>query len=458
VIATITIYRFAEVRRELADAIAETDRLDPGWRFSDLEARRQLPRPEQNAALQVLAVRSQLPRGWWHLPGNRPQEEADVQADLFALPAERQTEDGQVRHLRAALERAGPAVDQARRLADVPEGRYPITWTTDVISTSCPWSDALFSVGPLLQADVLLRNQDGDPDGALVSARSLLNVGRSLGDEPFFNGPAHRLGCRMDAVWAIERTLGQGQPSERALAAVQEAVAGEDAVPLLLAHFRGERAYMHVFLTRVDAGLNRISELNCGPKSALGVHAETWLGRLDALRKHAQYLRGMNEAVEIAKLPLEHQGPLYREWRRRRGHVENVGDGCWVGPREDGFLRCHARLRCTLVALAAERYRRERGDWPRAVADLVPNYLPSAPLDPFGGEPLRYRRSDNGVIVSSAGPERLNDGKDGSPPPQGGFVPRGIMFTLWNIDRRRQPPLPPAKEVDAADRELGARR
>jgi hypothetical protein len=442
-----TAYLFLAARSEVATAVAETDRLDPGWRFEDLEAQRRLPPAEQNAALQVLKVESMIPAGWNSRPAG-PGDKDPGKADdvLRDLPPERQLDEGQVRRLRADLERAGAARAQARKLADMPEGRYPVTWRPDIITTTFPWMDGVQgSTRPLLQLDALLRDQDGDPDGAVVSARALVNIGRSLGDEPFYYASAIRSQCRQDAVRAVERTLGQGQPSEEALAAVQESFAREDAVPLLLLYFRGQRALMHVFLTRVDAGQNRISEIGCMPTRGLGAHAETWLGRPHALHKHACYLRDMNEPVEIAKLPLERQYPLYRDWRRRKGFVENVGNILTIGNRrdEDSLFTHHALLRCGLAAVAAERYRREHGDWPEALADLVPGYLPAVPLDPFDGEPLRYRRTDGGAVIYSVGEDDRDDGGDRSPPP-GEHVPRDVVFTLWDVAGRRQPPGPPA--------------
>jgi hypothetical protein len=456
VAAAVSVYCISAACWELAAAIAETDRLDPGWRFEDLEAQRQLPPVERNAALQVLKAQSLIPPRW-SLPRADPQDEGpDVLADVLSGGSpEARLDEGLVLRLRASLEQAGPALEQARLLADMPEGRYPVAWAADVLSTSCPWSDILRSPRPLLQADALLRNQDGDPDGALVSARALVNMGRSLGDEPFFRAPLDRSVCRRDAARAVERTLAQGQPSERALAAVQESLAREDAVPLLLPHFRGERAQMHVFLTRVDEGKNRISELNCVPMRGLAAHAETWLGRPHALQIHARYLRGMNEAVEIAKLPLEQQYPLYREWRRQKGYVDKVGDGLTLaGWREDILFRDHALLRCAMVALAAERYRLEHGDWPRALADLVPGYLPAVPLDPIDGVPLRYRRTDGEAVIWSVGADGRDDGGDPNPPPGKG-LPRDVVFTLWDVARRRQPPNPPAPQTAGGKKEAG---
>jgi hypothetical protein len=256
-------------RQDVADAVAEADRLDPDWRFEELEAQRQLPPPEQNSAIQVLKVKSLLPRGWPHPPpGPRGADHPDRAMWRNDPPPgkldepTRQIGPQHVRMLREALERAGPSLTEARKLADMPEGRYPVAWAADIDSTPCPWSDAFYSVANVLEFDGLARNRDGDSDGALLATRAWLNLGRSLGEEPFFHGAASRLGCRWRAANAIERTLAQGQPSEAALAATQKAVQREDAVSLSLAYFRGHRAMMHRFLTEVDDGKHRLSE--CG--------------------------------------------------------------------------------------------------------------------------------------------------------------------------------------------------
>jgi hypothetical protein len=451
----VSAYWFLAARSEVTAAVAETDRLDPGWRFEDLEARRRLPPAGQNAALQVLKAASLLPSPWPARPAGSEEEDARAAEALWRLPPERQLDEQQARRLRAALEQAGPALGAARNLADMPDGRYPVVWAADVLLTRCPWSDAIHSTPTLLQFDGLLRSQDGDPDAALTSARALVNVGRSLGDESFFQGPLRRSVCRRDAVRAVERTVAQGEPSEGALAAVQESLAREEAVPLLLPYFRGERAQMHVFLTRVDQGHNRISEMSCVPTRGLGAHAETWLGRPYALHTHAGYLRDMNEAVDIAKRPLERQYPLYRDWRRRKGFVENVGHGFTLGGnREDILLSDHALLRCGLAAVAAERYRREHGNWPKTLADLVPAYLPAVPLDPFDGEPLRYRRTGGGAVIYSVGEDGRDDGGDRDPPPDR-YLPRDVVFTLWDVAGRRQPPEPPAPPAADGKTESG---
>ena len=102
-------------------------------------------------------------------------------------------------------------------------------------------------------------------------------------------------------------------------------------------------------------------------------------------------------------------------------------------------LRTRALLRCATVALAAERHRINRGEWPRVLADLVPEHLASVPLDPFDAAPLRYRRTDTGAVIYSVGSDGRDDGGDATIPP-GEYAPRDIVFTLWSVDQRRQPP------------------
>jgi hypothetical protein len=53
-------------------------------------------------------------------------------------------------------------------------------------------------------------------------------------------------------------------------------------------------------------------------------------------------------------------------------------------------LNAEARSRAAAAALAVERYRRKHGDWPRALAQVTPEFLNSRPVDPFDGSPLRY--------------------------------------------------------------------
>jgi hypothetical protein len=70
-----------------------------------------------------------------------------------------------------------------------------------------------------------------------------------------------------------------------------------------------------------------------------------------------------------------------------------------------------AYRRVVLAALALRCYEAEHGRLPERLDELVPEYLPEVPLDPFDGEPLRYRADgDAAPRVYSIGPNRRDDG------------------------------------------------
>jgi len=65
-----------------------------------------------------------------------------------------------------------------------------------------------------------------------------------------------------------------------------------------------------------------------------------------------------------------------------------------------------SRVHSLVAAFAIERYRLCKGELPDALSEV------DAPLDPYTGEPLRYRRTDAGYIVYSLGQNRTDDGGD----------------------------------------------
>jgi hypothetical protein len=99
-------------------------------------------------------------------------------------------------------------------------------------------------------------------------------------------------------------------------------------------------------------------------------------------------------------------------------------------------------MRCAVVAIAAERFRRQNGRWPTTPAELVQaQLLKAVPTDPYDGQPIKLARTLDGLIVYGLG----SDGTDNR-----GNVNRGradqpgfdIGFRLWDPTARRQPPSP----------------
>lgn len=94
-------------------------------------------------------------------------------------------------------------------------------------------------------------------------------------------------------------------------------------------------------------------------------------------------------------------------------------------------LDCRADLRSVRTTLAVQRYRLAEGKLPETLDQLVPKYFDRVPIDPFDGQPLRYRRTDPGFVVYSV----WWDGRDNGGVPKGD-VRRGEPFDSPFLVRR----------------------
>jgi hypothetical protein len=421
--------------REWHEAVAEADRLDPGWRFEELEAKRAPVADDENAALRVLAA-TDLVKAAVLAQNGFPVQDTAVEQLLKDQAPNAPLTPKQHKDLTAMIGAAGPALAEARKLKDLRNGRYPPAKKgPDGLPGLGQHVGAMRLIAAILTYDALLRADDGDADGALESDRALMNVARSCGDEPDYLAQLTRMELRSAACRAIERTLAQGQPSAANLAALQRLLEDEEKQPLFLHGARSLRAWL-------DQTLEVVSEGQVGPKEV-----PSWAFSGLAINMRPVTLRVSTRVVEIAKLPVEEQGralqergvPKQEEWPRLAG--------VWIKPKVEkvvadlsrGQFRSQAELRCAVVAIAAERYRKDHGAWPAALADLVPAYLGAVPIDPFDGQPLRYRKLADGVVIYSVGPDGTDDqGTLDRVTP--GSVGSDLGVQLWDVERRASPP------------------
>lgn len=90
---------------------------------------------------------------------------------------------------------------------------------------------------------------------------------------------------------------------------------------------------------------------------------------------------------------------LRPRWRTDRG-----------GRLGDLDRRCETLRRAVRLQVAVRLYQLERGEAPTSLERLVPDYLPAVPLDPYSGQPFRYRLSTT---------ESIEVGGPGRPPQPG---------------------------------------
>jgi hypothetical protein len=457
--------------------IEETDRLDPGWRWQDLEGNRAAINDADNSALCLLAAHKRLPKRWptWQsldrLAGRELAFSARIQYenDIRRVPADIQFNRQQRAVLEGELHQADPALIEARKLARMPQGRLPAGPSTSAVAalfSSNPHIHEVRTIVKLLEMDAWVRTEEGDLDSALASCRAILNAGRAIGDEPEAIAQLVRLACQSTAVTTLERILAQGTPSFVALSSTQELVQDEARVPILIIVARSERARIDLFLQKAHDGEVSRKDMEYGEKLAadfLGrsekkgaaANPDRWYAPERINWYRAWYLRYSTDLVELCKReppPPDALRDLEATLKGQPALLQILGRG--KGKFVESYWRVQAQLRCAATALAVERYRQRNGHWPDPPTDITPWYIARIPADPYDGCRLRFCRVNEGVGVYSIGPDRKDD-KGSLRDPQSRQVSSDEGFRLWNPDLRRHARWPerPLDELPGSDEE-----
>jgi hypothetical protein len=417
VLALVGIGWLIRLSSGLHSAIAEADRLDPRWRLEEIEADRFTPPPGQNAADKLVTIQKLKTTGW-------PDWKKFVVLETLPPPANRLDAE-QIAALEVLLKTEGPRLAASRSLIDLPHGRYPAVLSLNYDRTLLTLLQGNREVPYFLKLDVMAKAEAGDADGAIRSCHAAFNAGSPIGDEPNLIAQLIRVACQGLAIKLLERALAQGEPSEEVLAPLQSRLEAAEAEPLLLYALRGERAAGHVEFEDWRNGSSPMPASSAA--NGLAASLDNLLIRTPGFLagRHSDYLYFMNGLIEAAKLPPEQWGgPLAAQFAKVNGLPILVQDMVnQFGKLATGCQRNHAQLRCAFVAIAAERHRRARGQWPETPEDLVKaGLLKAVPPDPFtAGGFIQFTRAADGLIVNST----------------------GASFRLWDVAARRQPPLPP---------------
>jgi hypothetical protein len=307
-------------------------------------------------------------------------------------------------------------------------------------------------IAKLLEGDSQVRCQSSDFDGALASCRGIFHGGRAATSEPLLTSYLLRFACNSVGAKALERICAQGEPSNEALAALQRVLVVEEEESLLLNFARGERA-----LAEID--LEKLGHYDSpSPSRFLGTLLRPFAKVVDRLyarwqfhvsdRDRIEYFTFLTDVVELAKQrPIEEQERGFYEMMKR---IEKEGAANPSAfPRGLGMMlpglaafasssmRHRALMRSALVLVAAERYRRAKGQWPASLEALTPEYLERLPQDPYDGQTIRLKRVADGLIVYSVGSDLVDDGGKLAWPPQRSGADIGLK--LWDVAQRGQP-------------------
>jgi hypothetical protein len=454
-------YDIHKSTKEYEKAAAELDQSDPGWRWEEIEARREGIPDELNSAIPVESAARMLPRQW---PSQRAAGGADADPIDLGTPGapaaptllERLKEsepnylvtEDLMQDLRAELQALAQPLAEASKVIGLPKGRYALTLARNPVATLVPHLTQVRTVAALLSLETRRRLQEEGCESACHAIRCQLNNARSVGDEPLILSQLVRIAVTLVAVNDLETVLARGELSHETLTTLSGLLAQEesDGHASTLSAVRGERAFHVILLQRLADG--ELDEPRRGNSlSAIWESLAQWHGgrpRLQASRAPA--LRDLTRLVDYSRLKrverLPRMAALDAELRsdqRDAGKVQVALVLQGVSKTLEARDRQVAMLRCAQTALAAERFRMaHHGKWPQTIAELVPGFLSEVPIDPFTDLPPDLTEEDGVLVVSSPRSDDMR-GHAWAVPGPAKELDSTIRFRLWRPESRGLP-------------------
>ncbi|MBN1675723.1 MAG: hypothetical protein JXR37_32065 [Kiritimatiellae bacterium] len=340
----------------------------------------------------------------------------------------------------AVLEGVRPNLESARKAGKAPNPQVPTLLEFDVDAFEYIWQAT--QVVQLLVASARQKTAAGDIAGAMAELRDAMRFVRILG---YGGGSAHLMTwmensktcCRALRWMALRRTV----PREALLetcAFLADYTADTDSFPEALRYDCLVIANTPLALLVKEMGLptprspfdSVVMPLAPVLGSTRGVTADTIKGSYAHFIALAEkpYAATAWEAL-AGKMRFR---PLSLLLDRDPVGLRIIGTAVEAYAMEHrSYLSALASIRATAAVLAIAGHRREHGQLPKTLGELVPAYLPEPPEDPFDQKPMRYKIVADGTWrVYSVGEDGKDDGGSGASAPGG----EDIVFSSGEFD------------------------
>jgi hypothetical protein len=349
---------------------------------------------------------------------------------LLGLPLAKWTPD-----TTTAARRVVPANSKYYKLiaeaARTPNCAFPVDWNAGPAEQTFPHLARLRDVARMLQMHAALSVVDGRMDDALADAGTMLRIAEHAKQEPVLIGQLVAYAVQGIAVMSLRGALSLGDPSPAAAGALMTQIAAIDEVPPSVRSMKGEIAFCGLPFFDLARRPGNKDIMSLMSLLAGGQEAPAPAGQQAALRTYSTvgrpllnldelaYLRSMAAELDAFSLPWPESDRALKSLRERQEALSLYRSLLTkmimpvferaVWSRE----KTAANLGDAQIALALCIYKSEHGAYPDSLATLEAAGF-KLPKDPFGGQPLRYRREGAGFIVYSIGSDMKDDG--GLPP------------------------------------------
>ena len=314
-----------------------------------------------------------------------------------------------------ALQKYEPAFAELYAASERPGAVYTVHPERDLNAEMVLWG-VMKNMAQAALVRSLANLEAGNSPEALADVRFLFRLGDTLRNEPLLITHMVRIAILNIALQPVRQGLAQHRWSDEQLKELQNILLADDQLADYGRMMRGERAFGNeLFGQYLEGNFGSLGGQNDGFKF-LGIFSPRGLlyqNQIVVNRMHEQFSLRAVDATAHRVYPercstnailaaLGHRTPYnILSWMLipalqktvpRSGYTQNTFD--------------QAAIVCAL-----ERHRLALGNYPETLAALAPQFIEKIPNDVIGGQPLKYRRTDNGqFLLYSVGWNEKDDG------------------------------------------------
>jgi len=326
-----------------------------------------------------------------------------------------------------AFEGRRAVLDQITEATRRPRAQYDLRYA-DGPNALLPHLAIHKSMAGKLRTRSAARVAAGDTAGAAEDIDTILRLAELTGEDPTLIGYLVRVAIQSIAFSAFWDGTAQHAWSDAQLAAFQQRFEGLKQRDSLVKAFRGERLFGKTTFELMREGrldpdtLGAMESDESGNSFGWGLVPRAWL-----LQNQAYHSKVLDQVVGALQRcdperGIAAKGSIWETERveqtvfdtaNRRFHPYRILTHMLL----PSLAKVHAKAdrslttsRLAITVAGLERHRLATGTYPKALDDLVPKWVPTVPLDPMDGQPLRYRLNADGTFtLYSVGPNHADD-------------------------------------------------
>ncbi len=336
----------------------------------------------------------------------------------FPIAPEPQTP---VKDVLFALSKYDSAVEELRQASQRPYSNVPLNYEEgfNTAGTLLPYLATLKRCTQLLQLRAVAELADGQNARALDDVKLLLYLNNSLRTSPFLISHLVRIAIVAIGMQPIWEGLAEHKWTDEQLVALDAELAKMDFLADYEISLRGERAFAIATFENQRHTREIVSGTDSGYVTnklfSLMPSAYFYQNELAFARMDQQWLLPLVDTNSRVISPAALQRTENLANAERKHYSPYRIQALMLFPAIGAYARKTSSIQSQVdlahVACALERYRLAHGEYPETLDALAPQFIGKLPHDIINGQPLHYRRTDDGqFILYSVGWDEKDDG------------------------------------------------